>query len=306
MIGAGVSGLTTAVCLAEAGIPVRVIAATAPGRTTSAVAGASWGPYLTSDERVLPWSMTTLAELGAIAAAQPGSGVHLASGIEAAPEPMEPPDWALSVPGFRRCTPAELPAGYLSGWEYTIPLVDMPVYLRYLETRLADAGVPIELRGIGSLGEVRDEADVLVNCTGLDARALVGDSGLVPVAGQMVVVENPGIDRFFQDLAEGEDLTYVIPHRDYVLLGGNAVAGSADLTVNPDVSAGILKRCATIDPRLPGARVLGHRVGLRPGRPTVRLEREDADGYPVVHNYGHGGSGITLSWGCAREVLSLI
>lgn len=44
MIGAGVSGLTSAICLAEAGWPVRVWAAALPQQTTSAVAGAVWGP----------------------------------------------------------------------------------------------------------------------------------------------------------------------------------------------------------------------------------------------------------------------
>ncbi len=47
-----------------------------------------------------------------------------------------------------------------------------------------------------------------------------------------------------------------------------------------------------------------HRVGLRPARPTVRLEAEQAGGRPVVHNYGHGGAGVTLSWGCAQERLA--
>lgn len=51
-------------------------------------------------------------------------------------------------------------------------------------------------------------------------------------------------------------------------------------------------------------------VGLRPLRTSgVRLEREDVSmstGVPVVHNYGHGGSGITLHWGCAEEAVSLV
>ncbi|HMC79917.1 MAG TPA: FAD-dependent oxidoreductase, partial [Acidimicrobiia bacterium] len=47
------------------------------------------------------------------------------------------------------------------------------------------------------------------------------------------------------------------------------------------------------------------RVGLRPfRRDSVRLEREP--GARVIHNYGHGGSGVTLSWGCAEEVSALV
>ena len=50
------------------------------------------------------------------------------------------------------------------------------------------------------------------------------------------------------------------------------------------------------------AEVVAHRVGLRPARPSVRLEAEGR----VVHNYGHGGAGVTLSWGCAEEVRDLV
>ena len=49
------------------------------------------------------------------------------------------------------------------------------------------------------------------------------------------------------------------------------------------------------------------RVGLRPcRRGGVRCEMEVMGSKTVVHNYGHGGSGITLSWGCAGEVLDIV
>ncbi|HEY2792992.1 MAG TPA: FAD-dependent oxidoreductase, partial [Micromonosporaceae bacterium] len=69
-------------------------------------------------------------------------------------------------------------------------------------------------------------------------------------------------------------------------------------------AAGIVARCAAIDPRLASARVLEHRVGLRPSRPSVRLEAVAQNGRTVIHNYGHGGSGVTLSWGCADDVVA--
>ena len=48
-------------------------------------------------------------------------------------------------------------------------------------------------------------------------------------------------------------------------------------------------------------------AGLRPYREgTFRLEPEVVGGKFVVHNYGHGGAGITLSWGCAREIIDIV
>ncbi len=72
------------------------------------------------------------------------------------------------------------------------------------------------------------------------------------------------------------------------------------------MAASILARARALAPELAGARVLGHKVGLRPTRPTVRLEAERAAAQTIVHCYGHGGSGVTLSWGCAGEVLAIV
>ena len=303
VIGAGVSGLTTAICLAESGRRVRVMAKDPPAATTSAVAGASWGPYLVTDHRVLQWSKVTLDALERIATEEPGAGVTLVDGIEAAEEVVEVPSWAHGVSGFRMCEPDELPPGFVMGWRYRLPLMEMPVYLRYLEDRLAAAGTVLEIgRQIARFDEVADLAPVVVNCTGLAAGALVRDPELVAVRGQLVVVKNPGVNYFFQDNAEGEELTYFLPHGDHVVMGGTLdLTPGVDRQPHPLVRQRIIERCARVEPLLENPSVIEDRVGFRPARSVVRLERDGN----VIHNYGHGGSGVTLSWGCAQEVLAL-
>ncbi len=311
IIGAGVSGLTTALCLAEAGLHVRVLAKEPPAGTTSAAAGASWGPYMVSDPRIWTWSFATLNVLESIALTHPESGVRLIPGLEASVELSEPPAWATRVREFRPCRPGELPERgghaepYSTGWVYRIPLVDMPRYLEYLERRLNALGAFIELTAVNSFDEVGPLADIVVNCTGLGARELAGDAELRPMRGQVVLVENPGIDRFFQDDDEDE-LTYYLPHGGHVVLGGDIDHESVDPAPDPGAARAILERCTRIEPKLSGCKVIASRVGFRPTRSRVRLEREDGNGYPVIHNYGHGGGGLTLSWGCARDVLALI
>ena len=96
---------------------------------------------------------------------------------------------------------------------------------------------------------------------------------------------------------------YLFPHGDVAVLGGTAHEGASDMAPRPEVSARILRELAAVFPSLADARVVAERVGLRPVRPTVRLEAEPLPGGRVLwHNYGHGGAGVTLSWGCAAEL----
>jgi D-amino-acid oxidase len=233
--------------------------------------------------------------------------VREVSGREVAREEAQPLDWVVGLKDFRRCEAGELPDGCSTGWRYTAPLVAMPVYLEYLKHRLDRAGGQIELGTVSSLGDlVKDEA-VAVNCTGFGAFELVGDETIVPIRGQLVVVDNPGLEEFLDEATTTlPELTYILPQGDHVILGGSAELGRTDLAPDPEIAEGILARCIALEPRLRGARVLEHRVGLRPSRPQVRLEHEKIDGCHLIHNYGHGGAGVTLSWGCAREVLSLV
>ena len=306
VVGCGVIGLTTAVRLREAGIDARIVAADPPERTTSAVAAAIWYPYRAYPEGdVLRWGRSTFEVFTELAAA-PEAGVRMREGVElrraSAPEPW----WSAAVPGVRRCGREELPPGYRDGHAFVVPVVEMPVYLRYLGDRFAAAGGAVERRVVGAPEEFAGEARVVVNCAGLGARRLVGDGAMTPIRGQVLRVENPGLDRFLLDEDDPEGVTYVVPRSTDCILGGTAEEGAWSTEPDPEVARAILRRCSALEPRLAGAEVLEHRVGLRPGRPEVRLETEDGPGVPVVHNYGHGGSGVTLSWGCAGEAADLV
>jgi D-amino-acid oxidase len=305
VVGCGVIGLTAAICLREAGLDARIVAAELPEATTSSVAAAIWYPYKAyPEDSVLSWGGRTY-EVFAGLSGIPESGVLMREGVEISRRRVPDPWWAGAVPQVRRCDEDELPPGYADGHAFVAPVVEMPAYLTYLMDRYAAAGGSVEQRTLSSLDEV--VAPVVVNCAGLGARDLVGDTSMEPIRGQVVRVRNPGLERFILDDENPEGVTYMVPRSEDCILGGTADDGAWDLEPDPETASGIIARCTRLEPRLAEAEILGHKVGLRPGRPAIRLEREnDPDGVPRIHNYGHGGSGITLSWGCAEETLRLV
>lgn len=307
VIGAGVSGLTSAICLAEAGRAVRVWTADMPPATTSAVAGAVWGlVFIEPVAKTLAWtkdSLHTFREL----AMNPATGVRMAPALTGGElsDAGELIPQAKLVPDLRPAEPADLPEGFGSGYRATMPLIDMPRYLDYLTERLTAAAGEIEIRPVRSLNEPADAAPLVVNCAGLGARDLVGDTTVRPVFGQHVVLTNPGLDELFLETSRGPEWTCFFPHPHRVVCGGIRVPDRWDTTVEPTVTERILRRCRRIEPRLGDAEVIETLVGLRPDRPQLRLEAEPLGPARCIHNYGHGGSGVTLSWGCAHEVARL-
>ena len=231
----------------------------------------------------------------------------MASGREVSRTPLKPHGWTELLPGLRMCGNSELPDGFSSGWHYTAPVATMPVYLGYLGSRFEQAGGTLEIAPVRSLTELAGLAPVVVNCSGVRARDLVPDLAVLPVRGQVVIVANPGLEEFFINRDEEPPwITYMFPHGQQVLLGGTNDEGNWDEEPSPFIAERIVAHCAAIDPRLRGATILEHRVGLRPYRPEVRLESERfADGI-LWHNYGHGGAGVSLSWGCAAAIAAAV
>jgi len=306
VVGSGVIGLTTAVVLAESGRRVRVWTREPAEGTTSAVAGALWWPYSVEPlELARAWALESLSVYEELAARPDETGVRMVEGVLGESRLDEQGPWAAArLPGLRASTPEEY-AG--TGLWARLPLIDMPVQLRWLRERFLRAGGAVEVRAVTDLAETEAEAPVVVNCTGLGARELVPDPAVRPVRGQLVIVENPGVRSWLVSTdAVAGTTTYLFPQPDRLVLGGTTEENEWSLTPDPAVAARIVERCARLRPAVAGARVLDHRVGLRPSRPEVRLEREVRGGGGVlVHNYGHGGAGVTVAWGCARVAAGL-
>ncbi|WP_020671956.1 NAD(P)/FAD-dependent oxidoreductase [Amycolatopsis nigrescens] len=295
VVGGGVIGLSCAFRLAEAGHEVTVVTADAPEDTTSTVAGGLIYPRAVEPaaggDR---WTAASVAEFTALAEVD-GSGVRLLLGrmLRRAARPM--PSWAAAVGGMIR---HEASGPWVDALEFRPPLVDTGRYLGWLAGAAARLGVRTEYREIAALHEVLADADLVVNAAGLRGGRLAGDDSVVPARGQVVHIADPGLTEWAVD---EDDFSYVLPHGGHVVCGGTEEQGVADRVPDPRTTEDILRRCAQLVPEIAGAEVLDVRVGLRPTRPQVRLDRTG----DVIHCYGHGGSGITLSWGCADEVTTL-
>lgn len=305
VVGGGVIGLTTAFVLRERGFAVRVWSAHDAAATTSAVAGAIWYPFLAEPrDRVLAWSAATFRRLAALAR-DPRSGVRMQRTVEVFASEAPDPWWAAAAGAIERLPPERVPAPYHAAIALDVPVCATPVYLPWLLASLRERGVAIERRTVRSFDEAFAVAPRVVNCTGLGARELCGDATVQAVRGQVVAIDRvAGVDAWIDD-TQAQPF-YVIPRGDELLLGGTAQAGDERMEPVAGDTASILAGLAARLPALRTPRVRAVRVGLRPCRPTVRLEAERAGGRVLVHDYGHGGSGFTLAWGCADEVADLL
>ena len=306
VVGAGVSGLTTSVLLREAGIDAVIIAREPPAATTSDMAAAIWYPTVAAPvDRVLEWSARSLGRFFDLAGEQE-TGVYLTEIREFTALGKEDPAWSDLVPGFRHLEEEELPAGKHAGLAVQVPRIEPPTYLRYLLDRFRALGGRLQRADVADIESLVAMHPVVINCTGLGSGALVDDPEVFPIRGQVVMVENPGIPRGLIDETDPDRMAYVLPRTHQTVLGGTREIGSWDTTPDEGTTRRILADCALLEPRLAEPTIIGVRVGLRPGRTSVRVEVEELDEGVVVHNYGHGGSGFTLSWGCAADASDLV
>ena len=300
VVGAGVIGLTCAVRIAEAGIPVDVLARELPLETTSAVAGGLWLPFLAEPvDLVSRWAAATFTEF--LRLAGENTGIAVRAGYVLGLGTATPP-WATGdLPSRLELSAVSHPAaGHDHGLSLKAPVVDMLRYLPYLAKRLEAAGGTVTRLPVPAL----PTRGVVVNCTGLASRALAADPLVRPVRGQVVWMTDPGLTNWWT--VESDPLTYVIPHPGRVVVGGTLEDGNFDTVPDDETARLVVARGRALVPALERAEVLSTRAGLRPARPAVRLETAPMPEGTTIHCYGHGGSGVTLSWGCADDVLAAV
>ena len=315
IIGAGVSGLTCGVVFVERGYRTAIFAKDIGQQTTSSVAAAVWFPYhVEPAERVIPLALETYQVLLDIARF-PESGVSIIESRQfLRTGEIEIPDWAIPLgaqrlssvaTGLRPVRDRAQRGGYSfkSGFSLRVPLMDTTIYLGYLAARFRKAGGKIhaDVR-FEKLEDVDRKFDLVINCAGIGARELVRDADLEPHRGQVAIV--PKVDGLSCAIVcDDAPLMYAIPRTNDCVFGGTNDV-SDNVAADPATTSRIVAECSRVL-NIEKPRVLAERVGLRPFRKSgVRLERDRlANGRTVIHNYGHGGAGFTLSWGCAREVL---
>ncbi|KAM9666730.1 D-aspartate oxidase isoform 1-T1 [Trichechus inunguis] len=318
VVGAGVIGLSTALCISKLVSPssLTVLSDKFTPDTTSDVAAGMLIPHAYADTAIhkqKQWFRETFDHLFAIAnSTEAGdAGVHLVSGWQIFRNlpAEEVPFWADVVLGFRKMTEAELKKfpQHVFGQAFTTLKCEGLAYLPWLEKRIKGSGGLILKRRIEDLWELHPSFDIVVNCSGLGSRELAGDSKMLPVRGQVLKVKAPWVRHFIR---EGSGLTYIYPGASTVTLGGTRQKGDWNLSPDPEMSKDILSRCCALEPSLHRAYDIEEKVGLRPFRPDVRLQKEllvkDGRKLPVVHHYGHGSGGISVHWGMALEATKLV
>ena len=305
IVGAGVSGLTCAVVSAERGYRTAIFATETGQQTTSGAAAALWFPYDAEPvDKVIAWGLETYNVLVDLSR-DSGAGVSVIELRQfSRTADVSVPEWARSL-GARRLRRDELLSAFASGFALNVPLMDTTIYLDYLAARFLKAGGEINANvRFEKLEDVSREFDFVINCAGIGARELVQDVDLEPHRGQVAIV--PKIDNLTCAIVSDDaPLMYAIPRTNDCVFGGTNEI-SDNLEVNPAATSTIVGECTRVL-IMETPRVLAERVGLRPFRKSgVRLQRDRLrDGRTAIHNYGHGGSGFTLSWGCAEDVLDL-
>ncbi|XP_054286846.1 D-aspartate oxidase-like [Macrosteles quadrilineatus] len=314
VVGAGIVGLTTAAHI-QSLLPqaqVTIIADKFNGDTTSDGAAGLLlpaanfrGPTFDITKDWIAYSYKYYEQL-----LQENCGVYEISGFMLSSVREEDVKNELMVgvaAEFRPATHQEL-LQYPGNWKYgsfmTTLLICCRTFLPWLLERIKSRGATVVKRTVQDLKELSGSYDVVVNCSGLQARWLCDDIHVAPIRGQIVKVKAPTVDKFL--FGDGPD-TYIIPNGDgLVSLGGTCQYNVWEPTVRAHDSVGIKARCSAILPSLQSAPVAWEWAGLRPYRHCVRVEPEWFGSSKVVHNYGHGGYGVTSAPGTARDAARLV
>jgi glycine/D-amino acid oxidase-like deaminating enzyme len=244
VLGAGAVGLATARLLAERGVAVTIYAKDLPPNTTSNIAAAQWFPAsVWMRGRNTPEFMIQLVKAAEFSYRRFQTLAGGAWGVRWIPNylmqntpffegDLMGPQSPLRhlIPGLEDLAEGRHPFPFRYVRRFYTMLMETPVYMEALVRDVRLAGGVIVVREIRDRGEIEKLPEqVIINCTGLGAKALFGDDDMTPAKGQLtVLLPQPEID--YATLAGS---LYMFPRRDGILLGGTFERGVWDLAPDP-------------------------------------------------------------------------
>lgn len=302
IVGAGISGLSCAYLLSRKNYTISIFSKAFSPNITSNRAAAFWFPYhIRNDRRGIEWCRSSYRIYKQLMH-DAGTGISMKQLIKVVRENVkeEEPVWIEFMPeGSIQMMPEEkLRPGVAKAYDVQVPLIETQIFLPYLQQYLASQNVRFEKKEIKNL-QTLSSYDIIINCTGLGAKDLCNDEALVPVRGQVALIET---STDFPIYLDNEKPLYIVPRKDAMIVGGTYEENIFDETTEPETIQRLLNNAYEVFPQLKAHKLIGSWAGLRPYRPAVRVEREEN----FIHNYGHGGSGFTLAFGCAEDVVKLV
>lgn len=307
VLGAGVSGLSTGIILLRKGYNVIIWAKDLPPYTTSNKAAAVWYPFKCGPkDKAIVWSKATLEYFTNEILHDASAGCKKTVVTEFFHNEKDHPWWKDGVESYKKISKKYLPEGYTDGYEIEGLVMDTDTYMEYLVTTFTQLGGKMYKKEITNIQEALDRYSCIINCTGLGSRTLFNDNHIYPCRGQILRIKPNGFEYSIFEQEGQNSLAYIIPRLNDIVIGGTAQDNNWSLEPNKKDTQEILRKCANLVPQFKHVDIIETKVGLRPMRNSIRLEIEKFSDKFVIHNYGHGGAGFTLSWGCAQNVVELI
>ncbi|MCP9292045.1 FAD-dependent oxidoreductase [Gracilimonas sediminicola] len=232
-----------------------------------------------------------------------------------------------------------------AGWKFNCYFCDWSLYYPALLNSVLKAGAELQIQSLGK-EDLKDlPFDIVINCSGLGSVELFDDPNGLLYRGHLLqildapILKNPNGDIVSYNFSPGTEIyhtesgnaqdVYFYPRSDGWILGGSRQEGRLDehgkwigeqtITPNKRIDGTVIpEQMYTLHKdilqesfgmeidRFTKRKVkIGYRY-LRKNEDGLRLEAEQMHNRLFIHNYGHGGAGVTLSWGCAEKVLKLL